>query len=384
MQLYSPEELNKLIGEIYDCAVDPELWKPTLTRVRDRLERAAVAVMFMDKSYVLPGSMPQLSYHGTEWSSEYLSEAHKWMPMIPSNEMYMTVELDHSFSQLQQMPEEEFHKTEFYQQWVKPQGLRDNSMTMAINRGDRLGALVTLTYENTPPTTDAERQLFSTLSPHIRRSLMISGIVDEGKHKLQLYRELLDRVKTAVMIVSHDAKLVYANEHGERLLSDGSNITTRHGKVLPANAAIASGFSEALARACAASDSLLGTHGNGIPLPSKDKLPAVCYVLPLGTSERRRSLGPGLAAIFVSTHATSVPPSLEVLSALCGLTAREARVALMIADGMSQQEAAIKLNVSLNTLHTHLTHAYQKTATSGQQDLAKFVSKLSLSITSQN
>lgn len=380
MQLYAPDELNKLIGEIYDCAVDPQLWKPTLTGVRDRLSKAAVAVMFMDKTYMLPGAMPQLSYHGSEWSNDAMSQAHLWMSKVPGAKKYLTVELDNAFSQMQDMPEDEFQKTEFYQQWVKPQKLRDSCMTMVVNRGDKLGALVALTHENTPLTSAAERQLLSLLSPHIRRSLMISGILDEGQHKLQLYRELLDRVKAAVMIVAHDAKLVYANAIGEKLLSDGKNITTRQGKVMPAHAAFAAGLSEALARACSTNNGDLGTHGNGIPLPGKDGSPAVCYVLPLATSERRQSLGPGLAAIFVSTHMASVPPSLEVLSALCGLTAREARVALLIADGLTQPQAAAQLGIALNTLHTHLSHAYEKTGTNNMQALAKFVGMLRVSM----
>ena len=90
----------------------------------------------------------------------------------------------------------------------------------------------------------------------------------------------------------------------------------------------AAGFNEAVERACAENDTDIGLYGNGIPLPSRDGAPAVCYVLPLGKSESRRALGPGLAALFISTEKAALPPTLEALSALTGLTSQESRIAL--------------------------------------------------------
>ena len=188
-------------------------------------------------------------------------------------------------------------------------------------------------------------------------------------YKLSLYRDILDRISTGVMIVSPGAKLVYANGAAEDLLRAGQNIKVRNGQIESAYAAFAGGLRAALDRACSDDDSDIGNFGNGIPLPSKDGETAVCYVLPLGKSDHRRSLGPGHAAVFISAAGTNLPPSQEILSALSGLTSREANIALMIADGYTPADAAGKLGVTMNTMRTHLSHIFDKTGANSQPAL---------------
>jgi DNA-binding CsgD family transcriptional regulator len=150
------------------------------------------------------------------------------------------------------------------------------------------------------------------------------------------------------------------------------------GQDFPTSLPHAAGFTEALARACSGIDADLGLRGNGIPLPGVDGSSAVCYILPLGKSERRRALGPGLAAVFISTNAQGIPPAVEVLSALTGLTTREARIALMIADGLAPNEAAQTLGISINTVRTHIAKIFEKTGVNSHQGLIKFANGLSL------
>ena len=47
--------------------------------------------------------------------------------------------VDMAWTQLSVLPEAEFHKTEFYQLWVKPQGLRDTINIPYLQRPDHGG-----------------------------------------------------------------------------------------------------------------------------------------------------------------------------------------------------------------------------------------------------
>jgi DNA-binding CsgD family transcriptional regulator len=89
-------------------------------------------------------------------------------------------------------------------------------------------------------------------------------------------------------------------------------------------------------------------------------------------------LGQGLAALFVTTHSASIPPAVEILSALTGMTSREARVALTLAAGRTTNETAEDLGISVNTLRKHLASAFDKASVNSQQALTKFVDELSL------
>ncbi len=380
MAQYTQNELSGTIGQIYDCAVDPNLWAETLVGIRDKLNMAYVHINFLDSSFYMEESNTQPGIFQSEWDQDWIAKLPQLLPTIPGIERWVGLDIDDSISQMQTATETEFQQSVIYQQWVKPQGLRDYCYTSLAKRETMNGSIGAASYAKRDLINEAERDTFRLLAPHIRRSLLISGMLDEGKLQLQLYRKLLDRIGAGVMIVAQDARLVYANEIADALLSGGLTLTVRQNKVTTASPPLAKGLKDALDRACTETDTAIGNFGNGIPLSGSDGSVAVCYVLPLGKSERRRELGPGLAAIFVTTNGASVPPALEVLSALSGMTSREARIALMIADGQTPNEAAIALGISINTLRTHLARIFEKTGVNSQRELAKFVGGLSLPV----
>jgi DNA-binding CsgD family transcriptional regulator len=61
------------------------------------------------------------------------------------------------------------------------------------------------------------------------------------------------------------------------------------------------------------------------------------------------------------------------LSLMYGLTPAEAKVAALIARGLSGRQAADKLEVSYNTLKTHLKRAFVKTGTNNQGALIRLM-----------
>jgi DNA-binding CsgD family transcriptional regulator/PAS domain-containing protein len=376
----SNAELSRMIGDIYDCAVEPSRWFQTLDSIRDRMELAFLQLNFVTRDDSGRGGPLDMITFQTEWDRQWIDKLPSLISIIPSGEAWFEAGIDTPVSQMQLVPEEEFRTSEFYEAWLKPQGLRDTCNTTLVKRRDLTGMLVATSYEARDLFDDGDREIFALLSPHVRRALMISGMHAENRFRANLHRNLLNKLATGIMILTRGGKLVYANASAERLLSSGKNIAVKGGCVQAAHPPFAAGFSEAVERACAENDTDIGLYGNGIPLPSRDGAPAVCYVLPLGKSERRRALGPGLAALFISTEKAALPPTLEALSALTGLTSQESRIALMIAGGVSPKDGAAQLGISLNTVRSHINHIFQKTGVSDQQAVAKLVGDLSLPV----
>jgi DNA-binding CsgD family transcriptional regulator len=376
----SNAELSRMIGDIYDCAVEPSRWFQTLDSIRDRLDLAYVQLNFMshDRSGAA-GPLDMITFQ-TDWDKAWIDKLPGLMHSVPGASAWFEAGIDEPISQMQLVPEVEFRASEFCEVWVKPQGLRDTCNTTLVKRKDLTGMLVAASYESRALFDESDREIFALLSPHVRRALMISGMRAENRFRANLQHNLLDKLSTAIMILTHGGKLVYSNASAGQLLSSGANIVLRGGRVQAAHLPFAKGFDEAIGRACAENDTEIGLFGNGIPLPSRQGASAVCYVLPLGKSERRRALGPGLAALFISTEKAALPPTLEALSALTGLTSQESRIALMIAGGVSPKEGAAQLGISLNTIRSHINHILQKTGTNDQQAVAKLVGDLSLPV----
>jgi len=77
----------------------------------------------------------------------------------------------------------------------------------------------------------------------------------------------------------------------------------------------------------------------------------------------------------VDQHA-SPDAQAERLRAMAGLTAAEARVAALIAGGLSNMGVARALGVSTNTVKTHLVHCYDKTGVRSQAGLARLLTMI--------
>ena len=371
-------EISQMIGNIYDCAIEPSHWFHTLDTIRDRLDLAYLQLNFVTHSASGPSGPHEMITFQTDWDRDWIGKLPGLLHTVPGANAWFEAGIDVPISQMQLVTETEFRASDFCKSWVEPQGLRDTCNTPLVKRRDMTGMLVAASYEGRALFDDADREVFALLSPHVRRALMISGMQAEDRFRAGLHANILDKLATAIMIVSHGGSLVYANASAEALLSSGRNIAVKGGRVKAAHPPFAAGFSEALERACAENDTDIGYFGNGIPLPSRHGDPAVCYVLPLGKSESRRALGPGLAALFVSTGSANVPPPLEALSALTGLTSQEARVALMIASGLSPKDGAAKLGISMNTIRSHITRIFQKIGVNDQQAMTKLIDGLSV------
>ena len=380
MGLFREHELSEIIGQIYDCAVDPTLWAKTLTQIRDRMQYAYVLVNVLKRDFPDSTLAPGVTAFQTDWPEESFRSLMPFLPKMAAMPVWMTSDIDHPVAQLDIIDEDDLKKTDYYKQWAEPHDIRDYCHANFVGRPTLSAALGASIYKGRRRFDETDFDFFRLITPHIRRSILISGLLDEGKLQQQLYKKLLDRIGTGVLLVRQDAQLVYANEIAESILSQGKSITLRKNQIIPVAVSRTKAFTDALDRACTENDADIGTFGNGIPLTGADGSVAVCYVLPLGKSERRRELGPGLAAVFITTQSTGIPPALEVLSALSGLTSREARIALLVADGQSPQETAQTLGISVHTVRTHLAHVFEKTGTNSQMALGKFIGKLSLPV----
>jgi DNA-binding CsgD family transcriptional regulator len=72
---------------------------------------------------------------------------------------------------------------------------------------------------------------------------------------------------------------------------------------------------------------------------------------------------------FIINTDQKVQIDAHALSRLFHLTAAEARIATLIANGARLDDVAVELDISLNTVRTHLRHIFEKTGVERQADL---------------
>ena len=321
-------DYDKTVGAIYDCAANPEGWSSTLTDIRDKLGAAYVMVGYADMTPTRFSQPAVFTYRHTEWDSQRLQQLQGLTQDVPGAENFMNGVIDSSWTQMDQISREDFEKTRFCREWAGPQGLMDCVIVPYVSRPDIVGMFNGTLHKSRGDVFSAEqRRLAEVLAPHVRRAIMINDIVDKGNLPMAVYRKVLDQLSTAVFVVGAGQRLVFTNEAGDELLSDGNFLTTVSGSLhAHRTAGLPAAFEDTVNRA-AKGDAAIGISGIGIPLIGKNGERAAAYVLPIAGKDLRGSIGQGHCAVFVARRDEQQPMALEMLRTIFDLTVMEARVA---------------------------------------------------------
>ncbi len=370
-------DYDKVVGSIYDCAANPDLWEPTIAVIRDHMHAAYFMVGFADTTPILHNLPPIFSYRHTPWDKERLMQLSGLTQSVPGVEHLYGSGIDKAWTQMSHVSREEFNESHFNKVWAQPQGLTDSLNTIFINRQQVMGLFSCAMHESRGLAFDAEQcRLAEMLSPHFRRAVMINDIVDKGNLALALYRKTLDALSAAVFIVGPGRRLVFTNAAGEAVLSGENLLKSSSGQLQATRVSVhASAFDDALDRAVKG-DVAAGLTGIGVPLIGIDGERAAAYVLPIAGQDLRGALGLGHCAVFVARRGEQQPMAMEILRTVFDLTASEARIALMLTKGDGPQEIAEALNVTVDTIRSHLKHAYVKVGATSQTELCTIVNSV--------
>ena len=370
------DKFDQLVGQIYDCAANPDLWTETLVDVRDYMNAAYVLASVAEYSPANYNAPPHMIVRHSPWDVSWFQSLGTMMHKIIGQENLVKSEIDEVWIQSQQAPMEVIEKSEFYQNWAKPQGLIDCINIGYIKRNTMQGVVSMPCFEKRGVFTSEDGIMAERLSPHIRRAMMINDVVDKGKLALALYRQVLDSIATPVFVMGLGHRIVFCNAPAEQMLVEAKFLKNNAGLLSVAREGnSAKALEEAIDR-CAKGHADCGTSGIGVPLVDDEGDRAAAYVLPIGGSDLRGDLGKGFAAVFVSKRSEQQPMVIEVLRTIFDLTPAEARVSTLIAKGDDPTTISEALNVSVNTIRTHLARVFQKTGARDQLALSTVVNQL--------
>ena len=369
-------EAGKLIEAIYDCAVDPGLWPKTLTQIRDQFDAAYVMTSFVE---AWPNAMHQpvnLVRRTSPWDDHWFDLLGQQLHLIKGQDVFARSEIDEAWTQLSQGHEIELRETEFFERWVKPQGLRDCLNIHFLKRPGTIGVMSIASAVGRAPLSVQEQQLAEALTPHIRRSIAINDIVDKGNLALAIYKKLLDQIRAAVLVLDRNSRLILANGSGDVMLNADQYFNYHQGIVSPKiNHGNPFAFAEAVYKA-AQGDAFAGVSGIGVPLMDAKANRIAAFVLPLSGKHLRAELGKGYAAVFIAQGHEQQPVLIEILRTLYNLTSAEARTVAALAQGQGPITIAENSGLSVNTVRSYLSKAFEKTRTSDQTELCALVNNL--------
>ena len=224
------------------------------------------------------------------------------------------------------------------------------------------------------------------LAPHLARALDATIELGHWADGLRPLADVLRLMPNPALLLDGKGRLTFANTAAEALLNarDGLQLDRADGlklvAALPAERGVFAGaMTKSLAVASGTSMEL------GFPMrltrPSAEA-PLIVMSIPLPPPAFAlwETLQQARVLVLIVDPATRSCAATATVQAILGLTAAEARVAVLIGSGLSGPEAAAILRVSPATVKTHLSHCFEKTGVRSQIGLARILGALPINL----
>lgn len=286
------------------------------------------------------------------------------------------------------VPDAELLRSEFYNDFGRPLGLRWVAGTVA-SLGEA-GAMPICLHrpDDAAPFDMAARRLLDGLLPHLRRAMQL-------RHRLRAAEvttglAALDGLPHPVLVLDAEMRVILANPAAEALAAaerpafrlhlariPGGTGAGRRVFMTPVLAAEARDLA-ALVRATAQ-----GGPGGALRLGEAGGLPllaALVSPLPSRLAGTQGSLGaarvPGRALVILRPLERGAPPRAALLRELFGLTRTEAEVARALASGASKVEVAGARGLKETTVRTQVRAILDKTGAANLRALERLMAGL--------
>jgi DNA-binding CsgD family transcriptional regulator len=362
-------ELLDLVGDIYDCALQPSRWPAALERLSVAIRGTNCAVCL----HAIPAE-PQLSLVAN-WNvdpafEEAMARNYPQNPFVP---LVWFKAVDEPCSALTEIAEDQLKATSWYSATMGRYGLRDSAFTILAKSTRQFGTLSIQRAKDQEPFDGDDLAMLARIAPHVRRAVMIGDLLQARSLELNALSATLDALAIAVVITTKDARITFANRKAEQHLSSATALRLEGGRL----SAVDPRSSEALQAAIdtAAAGTKVDIPGGSIvvSVERRNERPLAAWVLPLdaGLREQLGATFAGQVAIFIREFGDATPVPAEVFVRQYGVTPAECRVLLLLVQGMTPDAVADALGISATTVKSHIGKLLVKTNVQRQVDLVR-------------
>lgn len=362
---------SEMLSMIYAAAVSPELWEEAITHIHHAFAATTVAVgqvrstslVFADGvSRSMTGTLsPEAdrAYGEHYGRDDYVLQAVEGGPVgVLRRGMELIAPHTH---------------TDFFNDWVRPNDLGDGMFVRLTNGAKPISFLIAGTQGSEPFDNEERTQLFTMLVPHMRQALRAQKDLSTVARRSGELAEALDFMEHGIVIVTSDSRLVHGNAAAERLLREGDGLASDSGR-LTASAPHPRSKLEAVLRFALGGDAFGIRHGGALAChrPS-GRRPYAVHVLPMHSQRTEiTSSGPTALVLIVDPERRPIPAS-DMLRQLFGLTKAETAVAQLALKGEGLGPIGEQLQLSRDTVKTHLRNVFEKTGTHRQAELVRLL-----------
>ena len=353
--------LAPLLRQTYDAALAPAAWGALVAQIATTFRGAAA--IYAHDPVNSRANVQEFASFRPEFMRSYAAH---YGATSPWSQAFRRLPVGSVLTRAL-VPELTLETTEYYNDWLKPQGLRDALGGILDRTGPTSSYVGILRAADRGEFPAEDKHDFRLLLDALLQAVRVHArIARASAHELALH-QALDHAGLAAFVVTPGNCLVGHNRLAEDMLRAGRALRCRGGKL----GAIHPRADDTLRRGIAQACRTLQGQTALLPLPGSDDPPLVAVVIP-ASAGASASFAAGLAqtALLLVKDPSRAPlPSGAVLGRVFGLTAAEARLTEALAAGKSIEQIGDERGTSRGTLRSQLKAAMAKTGTRRQGEL---------------
>lgn len=371
----SEQSYHRFIDNIYEAVEKPEQWRNLYENLRDATGVTSIHVLGTDKrhgtlSYSDGANLP------VQGELAYMQHYRFIDPRAPVVLQREVGEWTHCHEILS---EEEVDRHPFYQEFLLPHDRRYMSGCKLVDNPDATVIFSTLTSAQQGPLRGEPLDFLDRLLPHLRRACRIGVQNFVYSHQALVGHMLVNKLRQPVVLMTPAGDVMHTNEAARELLQSTRLVEVQDGRLkLPAAQL------QSLLQQCAETERALkaGEAAEGVPAQGQFRSLRVtrgseavyAFFTLLAPQDVMGSFGLRPVVMLLFYHPASAPAiDASLLYAVFGLTPAEARIATLLAEGLSLKQIAEVQGTQHDTVRKQLRSIYQKTATNRQPELIRLL-----------
>ncbi len=360
------EDFSQLLGTLYEGPLQQPPWQTFLASVRELLGAGLVTLLLRPPS--------------EEHQAVMLADGGSLSAMQSYNEGQFVLDPFVNLPPGEVITLHEFLSTEsllasdFYRIIMEPQGWYDFLGLDLREEGELDVRFRVGRHHGAQPFGEHEKELLRALQPHLERAIRLHTRISRSEQERAVYAGAVEKLAVATIILDEQGRVLSSNDTANALLQGCDGITLREERLAllqkDANAELVTLLQEVMQ----SREQAQPTAARAMQVARGDERPDLGLVArAVPRTEGAEGRGIPSVAIFISDPLQVAEPPLQVISRLFGFTPAEANLAMLLANGLTLDEASAELAVSRNTARTHLRAVFAKTGVTRQTGLVRLI-----------
>lgn len=362
-------KFDRLLASVYQGPMEDEPWQGFLSELSQIMQAVSVTLVLNPPSEQGRGVLRVVGGSTVEGLENYQERLFAMDP-------FLSLKPGEVKSLMELVSVDDWLRSELYLMCMKPCGLYDTLGVDIRVPGEMNAGLRVARSESAPVFDQRDRDLIHALMPHLERALRLHVRLNIIESERDLYAGAVESLSLATIILDENGRLLSCNKMAKNLVSREPEVKIEDGYLILGDQATTKKLQGLINRILdhrdkneAAVVEAMRVHRDG------DFADLGVIVRPVPLTEWSEGQSVPTVAIFISDPEYGAEAPVNIIIQLFGFTPTEAQLSLLLADGLSLDEASEALGMSRNTARTHLRSIFSKTGVSRQTLLVRLILK---------